>query len=849
MIGYRNAVYIPQDECMKIYSWDENGNRISFMSSYQPYLMLEDMSGKDVSIFNTKLRKRTFKTQFDRSRFVKECGSKRLFENINPVQQHLIDMFWQHNQDEDFAKFPVRVVTIDIEVYSPDEFPAAEYAKHPINIITIHDSLTNQFFSWGTTDYKHNRSDLKFVHCATERQLLVNFIEFFSSLECDLLTGWNSAGFDIPYIINRINNILSEEYSSKLSPVGRVYCRTLNSGIFGKPQIRWYIDGVSCVDYIDIYKRFSFTNRESYKLDYIAELELGERKVDYGNTNLASLAKEDWQLFVDYNLQDVALLVKMDLKLQYVPLLRMLAYMGLTTMENAMSTLSTITGTAAIRARQRSQFLPTFVRDGEGDKNPGAFVAEPMEGFQSNVVSFDANSLYPNIMISLNLSPETKVGNIIDTDDKNVTIKHINGQVFNLPLAKFAQFVNQEKIAITKAKVLFSQKVKGILPEIVDEYYKERVAVRKEMMKLKKAKSDNGDVQDKIIQLNAKQLCIKIFINSVYGYMGNKNAPLGDDDIASSITLTGQYIIKTARSQAREYTASVLGNNNFPDIAVAGDTDSVYLCIEPLLKKYNEPLLINNKVNSKVHEIIDGLNVYINNQINTKLKDELNSLDPRIVFKRESIIDKGLFLEKKRYVAHVVDDEGIECDKWKYVGVEVVRTSMPKAIKPYVKKIIETMLDTRDRIKTNAVVNEAYDVFKALKPEEVAYVMGIKDLDKHASKAKEFSLPKGAPVHVKSAHNYNVLLKKLDMTAKYEAIQSGDKIRWMYIATPNKYGVETIAFKYYYPTEFHSIFKPAYEKMFEKIVFSVVERFYTAVKWPAHKPTEQMYSDLFDLFG
>ena len=175
--------------------------------------------------------------------------------------------------------------------------------------------------------------------------------------------------------------------------------------------------------------------------------------------------------------------------------------------------------------------------------------------------------------------------------------------------------------------------------------------------------------------------------------MGNKNAPLGDDDIASSITLTGQYIIKTARSQARDYTASILGDDKFPDIAVAGDTDSVYLCIEPLLKKYNEPLLINNKVNNKVHEIIDGLNVYINNQINTKLKDELNSLDPRIVFKRESIIDKGLFLEKKRYVAHVVDDEGIECDKWQYVGVEVVRTSMPRAIKPYVKKCKITILN------------------------------------------------------------------------------------------------------------------------------------------------------------
>lgn len=849
MIGYRNAVYLPQDECIRIYAWDKDGNRTSFTSSYNPYLMVEDINGKDVSIFNTKLRKKTFKTQFERGKYVKECGSNRLFENINPVQQFLIDSFWKHNGDDDFAKFPVRVVTIDIEVYSPDEFPTAEQAKHPINIITIHDSLTNQFYSWGTKNYEHNRSDLKYFFCKNERQLLIDFVEFFSTLECDLLTGWNSAGFDIPYIINRINNILGQEFYLQLSPVKRVYNRTLNSGIFGKPQIRWYIDGVSCVDYIDIYKRFSFVNRESYKLDFIAELELGEKKVDYGNTNLASLSTDDWQLFVDYNLQDVALLVKLDQKLQYVALLRMLAYMGLTTMENAMSTLSTITGTAAIRSRQRNQFLPTFQRSGEGDKNPGAFVAEPLEGFQSNVVSFDANSLYPNIMISLNLSPETKIGSIIDSDDEHVTIRHINGQEFKLTLAKFAQFVDQEKIAVTKAKILFSQKVKGILPEIVDDYYKERVAVRKEMMDLKKKKSKTSAIQDKIVQLNAKQLCIKIFINSVYGYMGNKNAPLGDDDIAASITLTGQFIIKSARAVAREYVKNILKHDKFPDIAVAGDTDSIYLCVDPLLKHYNEPLLIDNKVNEKVHTIIHNLNEFINDHINVKLKQELNSHDPRIVFKRESIIDRGLFLEKKRYVAHVVDDEGIECDKWKYVGVEVVRTSMPKTIKPYVKKIIETMLTTRDRAKTNTVVNEAYDVFKSLKPEEVAYVMGMKDLDKHASKAKEFALPKGAPVHVKSAHNYNVLLNKLDIASKYEKVQSGDKIRWMYITTPNKFGIETIAFKYYYPTEFYDLFKPAYEKMFEKIVFSVVERFYAAVKWPAHKPTEQMKSDLFDLFS
>lgn len=849
MTGYRNAVYLPKEKVVRIYSWDDEGVRMEFDTPYEPYLMIEDQRGSHASIFNTKLRKRTFETQFDRSRFVKDCGTKRLFENLNPIQQFLIDTYWQHNGQDDFTKNDIKVVTIDIEIYSPDEFPAADQANHPINIITLHDSLTNHYYSWGTDDYENQRLDVDYVYCRSEKQLLHEFINHFSEMECDLLTGWNSAGFDIPYIINRITKLLGEEQTARLSPVGRVYNRTLNSGMFGKPQIRWYIDGISCVDYIDIYKRFTFVNRESYKLDFIAELELGEKKVDYGNTNLAALAKDDWQLFVTYNLQDVALLVKMEQKLQFIPLLRMLAYMGLTTMEAAMSTLATVTGTACIRARQKGQYAPTFVRNDMEGKNPGAYVAEPLESFQADVVSFDANSLYPSIMISLNMSPETKVGNIIERDDDKVVIKHVNGQTYELTHEKFQKFVKLEKIAITKADVLFSQKTKGIMPEIVDTYYNERVIVRKEMMVLKKKSNPTKEDKTKIIQLNAKQLCIKIFINSVYGYFGNKNAPLGDDDIASSITLSGQFIIKAARTVAREHVARILGHNEFEDIAVAGDTDSIYVCVTPLLKHYGINLLTGGKTTPQVHTIIEALNKDLNDEVNKKLIDDLNSLDSRIVFKRESIIDKGLFLQKKRYVAHVVDDEGIEVDKWKYVGVDVVRTSMPKAIKPYVKKIIETMITSRDRIATNAVINETYDVFKALKVEELSYTVGIKNYDKCARDSKGLKTPKGTPAHVKAAHNYNTLIDMLDLGQKYEKIQSGDKIKWMYINTPNKYGIESIGFKYYYPTEFNAVFKPAYDKLFEKIVFSVVERFYAAVKWSAHKPNEQVMSDLFDLFG
>ena len=330
--------------------------------------------------------------------------------------------------------------------------------------------------------------------------------------------------------------------------------------------------------------------------------------------------------------------------------------------------------------------------------------------------------------------------------------------------------------------------------------------------------------------------------------MGNKGAPLGDDDIAASITLTGQYIIKAARTFARDYITKVIGRSDFEDIAVAGDTDSIYMTVTPILKHKNLELCKDGVVDPEVLKIVANLNDFLNEKIDDCVRTDLNSLDPRIVFKRESIIDRGLFLQKKRYVAHVVDSDGFPCDKWKYTGVEVVRTTMPKAIKPYVKKIIETMLVTENRAATNAVINEAYEVFKKLTPEEIAYTSGMKDYNKHADFTTDFKTPKGCPVHVKSAIFHNTILDRLEIAQAYEKLQSGDKVKWMYVQTPNKYGIESIAFKYYYPKEFADVFVPDYELMFEKIVFSVVERFFAAVKWPAHKPTEQMKVDLFDLF-
>lgn len=520
------------------------------------------------------------------------------------------------------------------------------------------------------------------------------------------------------------------------------------------------------------------------------------------------------------------------------------------------------------------------------------------------------------------------------------------------------------------------------------------------------------DLQNRAAMLHAKQLCQKVFCNSVYGYFGNKQAPIGDDDIASSITLTGQATIKQARQLAQDYVSEQTGITDpkiLESVLTYGDTDSVVgdtridtnigiIEIEKLYDKYSRTKevqvdrygheivdvsdtqlmcttydstnnkkiygrvkkLVRHKVSKKKYKVTingksvvmtedhgcvvlrDGIlkrvspkdilsgdkmiysdnsteicdidsveclgvfqdeyvfdiemcddtehtffanNILIHNSVylsmsllnikfsegskitkegyahaealEKKLNDgivewakaSLNSKDCRLVFKREAMADVGLFLEKKRYVIHVLDDENIPCDKWKYTGVEVVRTTMPRAVKPHVKRLIETMLSTRNISATNAVLSEMYNIFKELPIEDISKTNGISNYEKYASKCRDFNVVKGMPSHVKASYYHNMLIDKLGLDKKYPKIVSGDKVKHCYVETPNKYGIKCIGFKYKFPDEFKSILRPDRELLFEKIIFSVVERFYNAVNWIARKPSDQVYVELLDMFG
>jgi DNA polymerase elongation subunit (family B) len=815
-----------------------------------------------MSIFNTKLKKKRFKNQSERSRFIKDNKIERVFDNFNVQQQFLIDTFWQDNEKDEFSKYPLKVYFIDIETYSPNAFPDINNPQDPINVITIYDTITERYTAWGTKPFTKANDKTTYIYCKTERELYNKFLDFFSKDYPDILSGWNSEFFDIPYIINRMTKIVGEDETRRLSPIGSMRARTF-MGKFGREQTRWHIEGISCVDYLEIYKRFCPVLRESYKLDAIGEVELDQRKIDYGDTDLASLSEDNWELFVEYNIQDVTLLINLEKKLQYIQLLRMIAYAGLTTFEGALGSLSVITGLCSIRARTKNQRIPTFVKEIKegGEKNAGAYVGEPQRNFQEHIVSFDANSLYPNMMITLNLSPETKVGKIIERTDKEVVFRHVNGKEYTLSHKKLADFINIEQLAVSRADVLFSQKEKGIIPITVDYYYKKRVEIKKLLTKAKKAAiniketdSNYKKIQNEIDNLNIRQHTIKILINTIYGYFGNKHSPLGDDDLANSITLTGQAVIKQSNQILTDYIKNNTGltdeylKENSP--IIYNDTDSSYISIKHLIEARNiETYDKKGNVTPEYYNAVQDIEDHLNTEIVKWGKADLNSADCRLVFKREAIADSGIFLQKKRYVLHLLDVEGIPCNKFKYTGVEVVRTTMPTQIKPYVKRIIETMLTTKSLTDTNKIFNETYEVFKTLPVEDIASVMGVKGYEKYAQHSKDFNTVKRMPIHVKAAYYHNLLLDKFNITRKYESITSGDKIRYFYVRKPNKYGVSVIGYKYYYPKEFAEVFEPDYEFIFKKIIFQVIERFYEAVNWRLKDPAMAVQTDLFDLLG
>jgi DNA polymerase elongation subunit (family B) len=875
--GYRKVWYDARKKRIHSWGWDEEGNRVESVEPFHPYLYIETLQKTDaISIYGDNLKKITFPSQFERRRYVKDCGIKRLFFNHKAEQQYLLEKYLDVNESLDFSSIPIKIAFLDIEVYAPDKFPVADKAEYPINLLTFYDSLERKFHAFGIKHYTPEMENVTYYHCANEFDLLNRFLEIWSNDYPDVMSGWNSDDFDVPYIVNRINKILGADEAAKLSPVGSIYYKEDVAQKFGKSVGKWVIHGLNCIDYMEIYQKYSREKRESYKLGYIGYVEKIGTKNEINATSLAVLSEKDWKSYVNYNIQDVNLLVKLEDKLRFLQTMRLIAQKGFCNIQDTLGKVMVVGGAVSAQALKRNKILCTFEHDSGGDYK-GGFVQEIESCLKENVVTFDANSLYPNVIITLNISPETKVGNAIipdtnidrallsDDELQDITIITKGKTYEKMKRSVFRELLKTKKLSLSKANIIYTQQKKGIVPEFVDGLYAERVDIdnkknetEKELLLYEKGTEKYNITKRKMEQYDLKQYTLKILLNSIYGVFANRFSPLYDIDSAASITLTGQSVIKESSAAIDKYASSKYGIQQ--PITHYNDTDSCHCQLSPMLDKLNHKFMVNDVITPGVYALANELNDMLNDSICEWAKKELYSIDPRFYFKREAICSAALYQSKKHYILHIKDKgkrDPLPCDIIKPVGIEMVKSTMSEQIKNMIKRIVEALLITRDREKTLDIYRKIYDEFNKLTIDEISFRSAVKMLDKYSyfvnhngqlEKIPDFQKISRTPVAVAGSLYHNSLINKLGLTSKYEMIKVKDRVKWAYCNKNNKFNIHNIAYLYEYPKEFEKYIEIDYNKMFKKIVEPSIKKLFEAAHWPMINVTAEYRLDLLDYF-
>ncbi len=852
--GFRNIFYNAYNKQVTLFGWDEEGNRIEKTEEYKPYIYIEDANGKDgISIYNTKLKKIEFENSFDRSKLAKTV--RRVFGNVSPEQQYLIDKFQGLNKKTDFGCLPLKIYYLDIEVRATKGFPDPQKAEEEITLISIYDSLINAVYTFGLKkEYTTSATNVFYKCFENEQELIKGFLRFWRKDFPDVVTGWNIWGFDIPYLCNRINKLYGDnEACVRLSPVDKVYKRTDVKMRLDDYKEIWNIYGLTVLDYQYVYKVFTRESRDGYSLDNIAEIELKQGKLYYNATSLDKLAETDWHKYVDYNIQDVMLLVNLEDKLKYLKICRELANTCLTPLSYTISTVGLVTGLVTQKALEKGKIISTFFNGENSDRRfEGGFVKEPQTGIKKSLLYFDANSLYPNTIVTLNLSPETKIGSYIILQNGDYKIFTINNKEYVLSKEKFDDFVKKNKLSSSKSNVLFTQEHVGLFPEIIMEFYKKRVEIKKllkhnktHMVKIDKNSVEYKTLERQNVNLEINQNNIKLLLNKSYGYFAEKHSPLFDIELAESVTLTGQQCIKKASENIVTFFKDKYDVTE--NVIVYNDTDSVIITIDPILVKEKQELLLNNKITPYVHKLSKDIKTVIDTTINQWAKDELNSFNSSYEFKLENITSAGLFVGKKNYLLHIKNDDEIDCDKYKYVGLEVVKTSTPKKLKPIIKDIIQKGIEQNSKKEVDLLLKNALADFRKLQIEDYAISISLNNYNKYKKMSSGFKMGLHTPWHVKSAIYYNNLLEKHELTNKYESLKGGEKIKVVCLLK-NALNINTVAFLKVFPEELKYLI-PDVDLMFEKIIFNPINRVFETIGWKLNNPVSDEKMNLFTFFS
>jgi len=803
----------------------ENGKRYEHRDEFFPSVFVKTKKDSKYRTLNGKpveeVRPGTVRDCRDFYKRYDGVDGFEIYGNDRYIYQYISE-----NYPEDEIKFDIsqiKLVTLDIETTAEHGFPDIESAIEEILAITIQDYTTKKITTWGVKPFANKQDNVTYYHCHSEQELLGHFINYWMVDVPDVITGWNIQLFDIPYICKRLNRVFGEKVMKRLSNWGLV----TEGKIFiqGREHVTYDIGGLTQLDYLDLYKKFTYKAQESYRLDYIAEVELGQKKLDHSEFDtFKDFYTKGWQKFIEYNIVDVELVDRLESKMKLIELALTMAYEAKVNYADVFYQVRMWDNIIYNYLKKRDIVVPPRKKETKNEKYAGAYVKEPIPGKYDWVVSFDLNSLYPHLIMQYNISPET----LLEERHPTASVDKILNEEINFELYK--------DNAVCANGAMFRKDVRGFLPELMEKMYGDRVIFKKKMLKAKQdyEKTPTKALEKEISRCNNIQMAKKISLNSAYGAIGNQYFRYYQLANAEAITLSGQVSIRWIENKMNQYLNNLLQTTD-TDYVIASDTDSIYLNMGPIVDKF---FANKSSDKAKIVELLDmvcgeKLEPYIE-KCYQELADYVSAYDQKMSMKRENIADRGIWTAKKRYILNVWNSEGVAYaePKLKVMGIESVKSSTPAPCRKMLKEAFNILMTGTEDDVIN-YIDRSRKEFNSLPPEQISFPRSVSDVVKYKSSSNIYS--KGTPIHARGALLFNHYIKENKLDNKYSLIKNGEKIKFCYLKKPNIIHENVISFIQEFPKELGLNQYVDYDLQFEKSFLEPLKAILDSIGWKVEK--------------